>query len=72
MIFALYAPHSPSSLQMLEGVQKLVDPPQVHDLRRRGRHQAPRSSQASGVSGVPAGVALLAGRPAPLYTGPVA
>ena len=25
VIFALYAPHSPSSLQMLEGVQKLVD-----------------------------------------------
>ena len=25
VIFALYAPHSPSSLQMLEGVQKIVD-----------------------------------------------
>ena len=31
----------------------------------------PEAAQAFGVSGVPAGVAVLAGRPAPIYTGPV-
>ena len=62
VIFALYAPHSPSSLQMLEGVQKLVD-------SAAGRMicaavditKLPEAAQAFGVSGVPAGVAVLGG-----------
>ena len=72
VIFALYAPHSPSSLQMLEGVQKLVDSAAgtmicaAVDVTK-----LPEAAQAFGVSGVPAGVAVLAGRPAPIYTGPV-
>ena len=72
VIFALYAPHSPSSLQMLEGVQKIVDSAAgtmicaAVDVTK-----LPEAAQAFGVSGVPAGVAVLAGRPAPIYTGPV-
>ena len=72
VIFALYAPHSPSSLQMLEGVQKLVDSAAgsmicaAVDITK-----LPEAAQAFGVSGVPAGVAVLGGRPAPIYTGPV-
>ena len=64
VIFALYAPHSPSSLQMLEGVQKLVDSAAgsmicaAVDITK-----LPEAAQAFGMSGVPAGVAVLGGRP---------
>lgn len=72
MIFALYAPHSPSSLQMLEGVQKLVDSAAGSMICAAvDVTKLPEAAQAFGVSGVPAGVAVLAGRPAPIYTGPV-
>lgn len=72
VIFALYAPHSPSSLQMLEGVQKLVDSAAGSMICAAvDVTKLPEAAQAFGVSGVPAGVAVLAGRPAPIYTGPV-
>ena len=71
VIFALYAPHSPSSLQMLEGVQKLVDSAAGSMICAAvDVTKLPEAAQAFGVSGVPAGVAVLAGRPAPIYTGP--
>ena len=68
VIFALYAPHSPSSLQMLEGVQKLVDSAAGSMICAAvDVTKLPEAAQAFGVSGVPAGVAVLAGRPAPIY-----
>lgn len=72
VIFALYAQHSPASLQLVETLQKLVDSANgavllaAVDIIR-----LPEAAEAFGISGVPAGVAVLAGRPAPIYNGPV-
>ena len=57
---------------MLEGVQKLVDSAAGSMICAAvDVTKLPEAAQAFGVSGVPAGVAVLAGRPAPIYTGPV-
>ena len=72
VIFALYAEHSPSSVQMVDAVQKLVDSAAGSLLLAAvDIAKLPEAAQAFGVSGVPAGVAVLAGRPAPIYNGTV-
>ena len=72
VIFGLYAPHSPASLEMLEAVENLVNAAEgAMLLAAVDITQLPEVTQAFGIDGVPAGVAVIAGRPAPLYNGQI-
>ena len=68
VIFGLYAPHSPASLEMLDAVENLVNAAEgAMLLAAVDITKLPEAAQAFGMDGVPAGVAVIAGRPAPLY-----
>lgn len=72
VIFALYAPHSPASLQMLEATERLVNSAEGSMLLAAvDIVKLPEAAQVFGVTGVPAGIAVLGGRPAPIYTGTI-
>lgn len=72
VIFALWAPHSPASVQMLEQVEALVNSAGGNLLLAAvDITKTPEIGQAFQIQGVPAAVAVLAGRPAPLFNGPV-
>lgn len=72
VIFALWAPHSPASVQMLEQLEDLVNSAQGNLLLAAvDIMKTPEIGQAFQIQGVPAVVAVLAGRPAPLFNGPV-
>ncbi|WP_421082893.1 co-chaperone YbbN [Rothia nasimurium] len=73
VVFALWAPHSPASVEMLENMETLVNSAGGNLLLAAvDITQAPEIGQAFQIQGVPAAVAVLAGRPAPLFNGPVA
>lgn len=72
VIFALWAPHSPASVQMLEQVEALVNSAGGNLLLAAvDITKTPEIGQAFQIQGVPAAVAVLAGRPAPLFNGPL-
>lgn len=72
VIFALWAPHSPASVQMLEQTEALVNSAGGNLLLAAvDITKIPEIGQAFQIQGVPAAVAALAGRPAPLFNGPV-
>ncbi|MDY6051016.1 MAG: tetratricopeptide repeat protein [Rothia sp. (in: high G+C Gram-positive bacteria)] len=72
VIFALWAPHSPASVQMLEQIEALVNSAEGNLLLAAvDITKTPEIGQAFQIQGVPAAIAVLAGRPAPLFTGPV-
>ena len=72
VIFGLYAPHSPASLEMLDAVENLVNAAEgAMLLAAVDITKLPEAAQAFGMDGVPAGVAVIAGRPAPLYNGQI-
>lgn len=72
VVFALWAPHSPASVQMLEQVEALVNSAGGNLLLAAvDITQTPEIGQAFQIQGVPAAVAVLAGRPVPLFNGPV-
>ncbi|HJD50749.1 MAG TPA: tetratricopeptide repeat protein, partial [Candidatus Rothia avistercoris] len=72
VIFALWAPHSPASVQMLEQIEALVNSAGGNLLLAAvDITKTPEIGQAFQIQGVPAAVAVLAGRPAPLFNGPV-
>lgn len=72
VIFALWASHSPASVQMLEETQKLVDSAGGNLLLAAvDITTQPEIGQAFQIQGVPAAVAVIGGRPAPLFNGPV-
>lgn len=72
VVFALYADHSPASVQMVQTTQRLVDSAAgAMLLAAVDITKLPEAAQTFGISGVPAGIAVLAGRPAPIYNGTV-
>lgn len=72
VIFAMWASHSPASVQMLEETQKLVDSAGGNLLLAAvDITTQPEIGQAFQIQGVPAAVAVIGGRPAPLFNGPV-
>lgn len=72
VVFVLWAPHSPASVQMLEATEALVNSAGGNLLLAAvDITKLPEVGQAFQVQGVPAGIAVLAGRPAPLFNGPL-
>ena len=72
VIFALWAPHSPASVSMLEQAEALVNSAGGNLLLAAvDITKAPEIGQAFQIQGVPAAVAVIGGRPAPLFNGPV-
>lgn len=72
VVFVLWAPHSPASVQMLEATESLVNSAGGNLLLAAvDITKLPEVGQAFQVQGVPAGIAVLAGRPAPLFNGPL-
>lgn len=72
IIFALWASHSPASVQMLEQIESLVNSAGGNlFLAAVDIAKTPEIGQAFQIQGVPAAVAVLAGRPLPLFNGPV-
>lgn len=72
VVFAMWAPHSPASIQMLEDTQKLVDSAGGNLLLAAvDITTQPEIGQAFQIQGVPAAVAVIGGRPAPLFNGPI-
>ena len=61
VIFGLYAPHSPASLEMLDAVENLVNAAEgAMLLAAVDITKLPEAAQAFGMDGVPAGVAVIA------------
>lgn len=72
VIFALWAPHSPASVSMLEQAEALVNSAGGNLLLAAvDITKAPEIGQAFQIQGVPAAVAIIGGRPAPLFNGPI-
>lgn len=72
VIFALWAPHSPASQQMLQQLEALVNSAGGNLLLAAvDITKTPEIGQALQIQGVPAGLAVLAGRPVPLFNGPL-
>ncbi|MDO4917541.1 MAG: tetratricopeptide repeat protein [Rothia sp. (in: high G+C Gram-positive bacteria)] len=72
VVFAMYAEHSPASLETLEHLEKLINSAQgslllaAVDITKQ-----PEIAQAFQVQGVPAAVAVIAGQPAPMFNSQV-
>lgn len=72
VVFALWAPHSPASVSMLEQAEALVNSAGGNLLLAAvDITKVPEIGQAFQIQGVPAAVAVIGGRPAPLFNGQV-
>ncbi|MDO4898253.1 MAG: tetratricopeptide repeat protein [Rothia sp. (in: high G+C Gram-positive bacteria)] len=72
VVFALWAPHSPASVSMLEQAEALVNSAEGQMLLAAvDITKTPEIGQAFQIQGVPAAVAVIGGRPAPLFNGQV-
>lgn len=72
VIFGLWAPHSPASVEMIENLEALVNSAGGNLLLAAvDITKTPEIGQAFQIQGVPAAVAVLAGRPVPIAHGPL-
>lgn len=72
VVFAFWADHSPASKETVETLQKIIDSAQgTLMLATVDMNKFPEIAGAFQIQGVPAAVAVLGGRPAPMYNGQV-
>lgn len=72
VVFAMYAEHSPASLETVENMEKLVNSAQGNLLLATvDITKQPEIGQAFQIQGVPAAVAVIAGQPAPMFNSQV-
>ena len=72
VIFGLYAEHSPASLETMENMAALVNSAQGNMLLAKvDITKLPEIGQAFQIQGVPAGIAVIGGQPAPMFNSQV-